>query len=378
MGLHAFAMSRFSGVWSGHEDDPGGGRILGLGRRRPGSREDRAARGLRHAARRPAHPLARPAARAGGAADGLQVVRRAGLCAGQQVEPQRGRVQPRPPGHHRQRQGLQRHAPGAGRPGPGRRHLPHAGHPAAQGQRGLAARGDDHARFRAGSAGDPGRRRKAPGHRIPDQGTALQLARRRAAQRVGQVRRARRCGRRRVEHAQPERELAAAGQGRPDAGHRRQGHRQAAGQARPGAGRQRRRGAHGPAHRGDRRPRTRDGRAQDRHRRARAVVLLGLPAQHQHPRARGLARDGRHRLPLHVGLDGPQHQHVLADGRRRCGLGRPASVHHRRACLRQPRRRHLLPQRLAGHPPEHRRRREHHLQGALQRRRGDDRRPAGR
>jgi indolepyruvate ferredoxin oxidoreductase len=35
----------------------------------------------------------------------------------------------RPLRHHRQRQGLQRHAPGAGRPGPGRRHLPLAGHP---------------------------------------------------------------------------------------------------------------------------------------------------------------------------------------------------------------------------------------------------------
>ena len=49
----------------------------------------------------------------------------------------------------------------------------------------------------------------------------------------------------------------------------------------------------------------------------------------------------------------------------------------RQAHLRQPRRRHLLPQRLAGHPPEHRRGREHHLQGAVQRRGGDDRRAAG-
>ena len=42
-----------------HEDDPGGGGVVGLGDRRPGPREDRAARGLRHAAGRPAHPLAR-------------------------------------------------------------------------------------------------------------------------------------------------------------------------------------------------------------------------------------------------------------------------------------------------------------------------------
>ena len=33
MGLHAFAMSRFSGVWTRHEDDPGGRRVVGVGRR---------------------------------------------------------------------------------------------------------------------------------------------------------------------------------------------------------------------------------------------------------------------------------------------------------------------------------------------------------
>jgi hypothetical protein len=75
-----------------------------------------------------------------------------------------------------------------GRSGPGRGHLPPAGHPAAQGQRGLAAGGHHHARFRARPAGDSGGRGKAPGHRIPDQGRALQLARRRAPQCGGQVR----------------------------------------------------------------------------------------------------------------------------------------------------------------------------------------------
>ena len=74
------------------------------------------------------------------------------------------------------RQGLQRHAPGAARPRPRRRDLPPHRHPAAQGQRGVAARGDDHARVRAGPAGDPGRRGKAPGHRVPAEGRALQLA----------------------------------------------------------------------------------------------------------------------------------------------------------------------------------------------------------
>ena len=50
---------------------------------------------------------------------------------------------------------------------------------------------------------------------------------------------------------------------------------------------------------------------------------------------------------------------------------RPTQPH-----LRQPGRRHLFPQRLAGDPPGDRRRREHHLQGPLQRRGRDDRRPA--
>ena len=98
---------------------------------------------------RPAHPLARSAARAGSAADGLQVVRRARLCAREPAQPQRHRRPERPLRHHRQRQGLQRHAPGAARPRARRRRLPAPRHPPAQGQRGVAARGDDHARVRA-------------------------------------------------------------------------------------------------------------------------------------------------------------------------------------------------------------------------------------
>ena len=62
-------------------------------------------------------------------------------------------------------------------------------------------------------------------------------------------------------------------------------------------------------------------RAEGRYRRARALVLQRLPAQHQHPRARGLARCGRHWLPLHDGVDGPQYQHLHADGRRGRDLG---------------------------------------------------------
>ena len=70
------------------------------------------------------------------------------------------------------RQGLQRHAPGAARPRPRRRDLPPDRPAPAQGQRRLAARGDDHARVRARPRGDPGRRGEAPGHRVPAQGSS--------------------------------------------------------------------------------------------------------------------------------------------------------------------------------------------------------------
>ena len=42
------------------------------------------------------------------------------------------------------------------------------------------------------------------------------------------------------------------------------------------------------------------------------MLLQRLPAQHHDPRARRLARGRRHRLPLHGGLDGPQHHHLHA------------------------------------------------------------------
>jgi indolepyruvate ferredoxin oxidoreductase len=64
---------------------------------------------------------------AGSAPVGLQVVRRPGLHPRQQAQLQRDRRPERPLRHHRQRQGLQRHAPGAGGPGAGRRHLPQLG-----------------------------------------------------------------------------------------------------------------------------------------------------------------------------------------------------------------------------------------------------------
>ena len=112
--------------------------------------------------------------------------------------------------------------------------------------------------------------------------------------------------------------------------------------------------------------------------RAPAVLLLGLPAQHVDQRARRQPRHGRHRLPRDGDLDGSQDVDVHAHGRRRRAVDRPGAVHRREARLREPRRRHLLPQRHPGDPRGRRGQGQHHLQDPLQRRRRDDRRPAGR
>ena len=52
-----------------------------------------------------------------------------------------------------------------------------------------------------------------------------------------------------------------------------------------------------------------------------ALLLLRLPAQHLHARARGQPRHRRHRLPLHGGVDGPQHRDLHAHGRARARRG---------------------------------------------------------
>jgi indolepyruvate ferredoxin oxidoreductase len=96
MGIHAFAMSRFSGVWAGMKTiqeivessataviDPHRVQIV---------HPDR----LRDAPRWRAYPLARPCAGPGGTAVRLQVVRRAGLYPGQPAELQRDRRPERP------------------------------------------------------------------------------------------------------------------------------------------------------------------------------------------------------------------------------------------------------------------------------------------
>ncbi len=112
--------------------------------------------------------------------------------------------------------------------------------------------------------------------------------------------------------------------------------------------------------------------------RAHAVFLLGLPAQHFDGSARRLARNGRHRLPLHGPVDGPQYQHVHADGWRRRAMDRAGAVYPRETHFREPRRRHLLPLGVDGRARGGRGRGVDHVQDSVQRRGRDDRRAAAR
>jgi len=108
-----------------------------------------------------------------------------------------------------------------------------------------------------------------------------------------------------------------------------------------------------------------------------ALLLPGLPAQHLDLRAGRLTRAGRHRLPFHGVVDEPQHGDLFPYGRRRRGLDGPGAFHRTTPRLRQPWRRHLLPLRFAGDSRRSGLGRQCHLQDSLQRRRGDDWRPAG-
>ncbi|CAM3608101.1 hypothetical protein BOFL111202_14710 [Bordetella flabilis] len=169
-------------------------------------------------------------------------------------------------------------------------------------------------------------------------------------------------------------QLAIAGALRVLARHRGQGHRRPPAEIR--AARRcacRHRGAAG-LHRG---ARTRAG-ASPRGRRTQALVLFRVPAQHVDASAGRFARHGRHRLPLHGALDGPQHGHLHAYGRRGRTVAGPDAIHRRKACVRQPGRRHLLSFRPAGDTRCRRRQGADYLQDPLQRRGRDDRRPAGR
>ncbi len=98
-----------------HEDHPGDRRIQRHGRDRSAAGAGAHPRRLRDAARRAAHPLARHGAGRGSAPVRLQVVCGARVRACQPPELQRDRRTAGPLRHHRQRQGLQRHATGLAR-----------------------------------------------------------------------------------------------------------------------------------------------------------------------------------------------------------------------------------------------------------------------
>ena len=361
LGVHGYAMSRYSGCWVAFKCvtdvvessasvyvDPDRVKVDAADRHR-------AARG------RAQHPLARSVPRAGGAAAAPQAVRGARLLPRQQPEPHRHRQPAAAARDHHLGQGVHGRAPGARGPRHRRPARRRDRDPPLQGGHDLAARVRGRAALRAGTGGDPRRRGEAPVPRVPAEGGALQLARGRPAAGHRQVRREGRMG------AAP-RPVAAARRRRAVAGDRREGDR-GADRALPHLG------PHQGAARFSR-GKGEGAREAARHRAARALLLLRLSAQHLDARARGQPRDRRHRLPLHGGVDGPQHRDLQPHGRRRRVVDRPGAVHRGGAHLRQPRRRDLLPLGSARDPRRGRGEGADHLQDSLQRRGRDDRRAA--
>ncbi len=90
--------------------------------------------------------------------------------------------------------------------------------------------------------------------------------------------------------------------------------------------------------------------------------------------SRALAGIGCHYMALWMDRETATFTH-MGGGRR--DLDRRGAVHQREARVRQPGRRHLLPLGPAGDPRGGGRQGQHHLQDPVQRRGGDDRRPAG-
>ena len=112
---------------------------------------------------------------------------------------------------------------------------------------------------------------------------------------------------------------------------------------------------------------------------AQSGLLRGVSAQPFDPRARGQPSAGRHRLPLDGDAGQPAtDRDRFAYGRRRRDVARTRAVHQRGTRIRQHRRRHLRPFRVARDPSGDRRRRADHLQDPVQRLRLDDRRTADR
>ena len=162
-------------------------------------------------------------------------------------------------------------------------------------------------------------------------------------------------------------QLAVPGQGRARPERRRGLHRRAAVALRRQRRTRRQRGA---AEIGAARA-----RRNRRRRPAHSLFLLRLPAQHLDARAGRQPRLCRHRLPLHVAVDGPQDARLHPDGRRGRQLDRRGAVLKARARVPEPGRRHLQSLGLSRHSRRHRLRRDHDLQDSVQRRGRHDRRP---
>ena len=117
LGLHGWAMSRYSGCWVGFKcvADTVESRLVGL--RRSGAHADRRAGRLPAAARRRVDPLARCVPRHRGAHAGLQDLRGAALLPREPAQPHRHRFAAAAARHRHVGQELPGRAPGAGRPG---------------------------------------------------------------------------------------------------------------------------------------------------------------------------------------------------------------------------------------------------------------------
>ena len=117
LGLHGFAMSRYSGCWIAFKcvtDVVESGASVEVSQQRVQIQDPD---GFRPAARRPQHPLARRHPRAGSAHPRLEGLRRARLCAGQRPRPHHlGHAEPAPR-HRHHRQVVRRCHAGAGGPG---------------------------------------------------------------------------------------------------------------------------------------------------------------------------------------------------------------------------------------------------------------------
>jgi indolepyruvate ferredoxin oxidoreductase len=211
------------------------------------------------------------------------------------------------------------------------------------------------------AAGDPGGRGKAPGHRIPAQGRAVQLAPTCAPTCWASSTSPGDHGRR-MELPNPSQNWLLR-QGRPDAGHHRQGHRQAPEEA----GRAHRRASSARRARamlelktdtGERTPWFCSGCPHNTSTRvpegSRAVAGIGCHYMVWTDRTSTFTQMGGEGVPWVGQAPFTQDKHVFAN------LGDGTYFHSGLLAIRQS---------IA--------RREHHLQDPLQRRRGHDRRPAG-